>query len=70
MYRGMFFKFACDHKQIYGGSEFSMKAANHERKGLQVSVQRGLLLSQTDDRKTGVDLELSAESALPPDHHV
>ena len=33
---GMFFKFAVDHKGLYGGTEFARKAANHERKGLQV----------------------------------
>lgn len=36
MHEGMFFKFALDFKGLYGGTEFSMKAANHERKGTQV----------------------------------
>eukprot|EP00698_Gefionella_okellyi_P003690 TRINITY_DN1344_c0_g1_i3.p1 TRINITY_DN1344_c0_g1~~TRINITY_DN1344_c0_g1_i3.p1 ORF type:complete len:2301 (-),score=577.72 TRINITY_DN1344_c0_g1_i3:230-6262(-) len=34
-HHGMFFKFALDFKGLYGGTEFSAKAANHERKGLQ-----------------------------------
>ena len=46
MYGGMFFKFACDFRGLYGGTEYSMKAANHERKGLQVcKVTMFLLLS-------------------------
>jgi hypothetical protein len=35
---GMFFKFAVDYRGLYGGTEFARKAANHERKGLQVCL--------------------------------